>query len=290
MIKFFFSKLKVDVFNIEAVTLKQLQKIRIGHDGKNSGDGWFLKRVTVKQEGSSKYDQTFECNRWLAADEDDGQIVREFLVGGEQLLSTTSYHVRIKTGDKRNAGTDADVSLKIFGAKGDTGNQMLKKSNNVNKFESGKVDEFDFELDDIGKIEKIKIGHNGKGVGAGWFLDWIEIDVPAKGLRYKFSAHRWLAEDEGKLKELLTFLTILCYFYCILILTLTVFNHLLTTSVLLDAKNKGLIFLFAIIILSLCELSKSFISWLIFQATDFKINKTNMNFFVALAKLTFQCI
>lgn len=195
-----FESNQVDVFNVEAVQLKHFQKIRIGHDGKNSGDGWYLKRVTVKQEGNAKYEHTFECNRWLATDEDDGQIVREFLVeAGEQLLNTTSYHVRVKTGDKRSAGTDADVSLKIFGARGDTGNQVLRKSNNTfNKFESGKVDEFDFEHEDIGKIERIKIGHNGRGVGAGWFLDWLEIDVPAKGLRYKFAAHRWLAEDEGK--------------------------------------------------------------------------------------------
>ena len=38
-----FEKGSIDVFKIEAITLKNLSKIRIGHDGK--GAGWFLKQV-----------------------------------------------------------------------------------------------------------------------------------------------------------------------------------------------------------------------------------------------------
>ena len=150
-----FERDQVDVFNIEAVTLRQLNKIRIGHDGKNAGDGWFLKQVSIKQEGNPKYDHTFECNRWLATDEDDGLIVRELFVDGAQMLDTISYHVKVKTGDVKNAGTDADVTLKIYGANGDTGNKPLRTSENtVNKFERGKVDEFNIETEDIGKVNR----------------------------------------------------------------------------------------------------------------------------------------
>src|SRR2546430_2652466 len=35
--------------------------------------------------------------------------------------AATSYHVSVKTGSERGAGTDANVFLKIFGEKGDTG-------------------------------------------------------------------------------------------------------------------------------------------------------------------------
>jgi len=27
-------------------------------------------------------------------------------------------------------------------------------------------------------------------------LDYVEVDVPSKGKRYKFAAHRWLDENE----------------------------------------------------------------------------------------------
>lgn len=101
------------MFTFEAVTLKKVSKIRVGHDGKNAGAGWFLDKVIVKQEGSDKYTQTFTCNRWLAVDEDDGLIVREITLGGLQLLSTTTYNVTIKTGNVNGAGTDANAYLKV---------------------------------------------------------------------------------------------------------------------------------------------------------------------------------
>jgi len=76
--------------------------------------------------------------------------------------------------------------LKIFGEKGDSGSRELKNSENTsNKFERGRLDEFVIEADDLGKLEKIKIGHNGKGVASGWFLDFVEVDVPSQGLVYK---------------------------------------------------------------------------------------------------------
>ena len=194
-----FERNQVDVFKIEAVTLKNLHKIRIGHNGKRAGAGWFLNKVVVKQDGNPKYDQVFECNRWLAVDEDDGLIVRELFADGlgASGLNTISYHVSVKTGDIKNAGTDADVTLKMFGQKGDSGSIVLKHAENKgDKFERGRIDLFKIEADDIGKIDRIKIGHNGKGVASGWFLDYVKIDVPAKGLSYMFNAHRWLDENE----------------------------------------------------------------------------------------------
>ena len=154
-----FERDQVDVFKIEAVTLKKLHKIRIGHDGKSPGAGWFLKEVAIKQDGNSKYDHTFECNRWLATDEDDGLIVRELMAEGSQFLDLTSYHVKVKTGDIRNAGTDADVTLRIFGNKGDSGKKVLRSNDNnkSNKFERNQVDEFKIDNEDLGKVNLIFI-------------------------------------------------------------------------------------------------------------------------------------
>ncbi|XP_030851151.1 lipoxygenase homology domain-containing protein 1 isoform X3 [Strongylocentrotus purpuratus] len=188
----------VDVFTLEAVTLRQMKRIRIGHDGSGAGAGWFLDKVVVTEEGKSKSEMVFPCQRWLDRDEDDGFIVRELVPEGtSQLLSTTSYHVSVKTGDERGAATDANVYLKLFGVDGDTGLIPLKQSENTkNKFEQGRVDKFTLEAVDIGKIKYMQVGHDGSGPGAGWFLDHIEIDIPSRGENYMFAAHRWLAENE----------------------------------------------------------------------------------------------
>lgn len=54
-------------------------------------------------------------------------------------LSVNSYEVHVFTGTMFGAGTDANVYINIYGETGDTGERQLRKSNNLNKFEEGKV-------------------------------------------------------------------------------------------------------------------------------------------------------
>lgn len=59
----------------------------------------------------------------------------------------------MKTGDVSNAGTDANVYVVIYGAKGDTGQLTLRQSASFeNKFERGKTDVFKIEATDIGQV------------------------------------------------------------------------------------------------------------------------------------------
>ncbi len=91
---------------------------------------------------------------WLDTKEDDGKIVRELTLGSAaQHLDKTTYNIRIKTGDRLGAGTDANVHLKIFGEKGDTDKIRLVSSDNTsNKFEKGRIDKFTYEFDDFGEV------------------------------------------------------------------------------------------------------------------------------------------
>ena len=58
------SCLQVDEFEIEAVSLKDLEKIRIGHDGKGPGAGWFLDKVVVKDPRDPLKEFNFPCERY----------------------------------------------------------------------------------------------------------------------------------------------------------------------------------------------------------------------------------
>ncbi len=53
----------MDSFILEAVSLRELEKLKIGHNGKGAGAGWFLDKVVVKQLGSTSYDTAFPCGR-----------------------------------------------------------------------------------------------------------------------------------------------------------------------------------------------------------------------------------
>lgn len=42
----------------------------------------------------------------------------------------------------------------------------------------------------------VRIGHDGKGFGSGWYLDEVKVDIASHGQIIVFPCHRWLAEDE----------------------------------------------------------------------------------------------
>ena len=56
---------QVDEFVVEAVTLKKLKKIRVGHNSSKAGAGWFLDKVVIQPlDQPTGEPVAFECNRW----------------------------------------------------------------------------------------------------------------------------------------------------------------------------------------------------------------------------------
>jgi len=110
---------------------------------------------------------------------------------------TIDFKIFVKTGDVKHAGTDAHVHMQMFGDKGESDRFMLAKSiGHKDKFERSRTDIFEAKATDIGKLSKILIGHDGAGLGAGWYLESVRIEIPALGKCYKFDAERWL--EDGK--------------------------------------------------------------------------------------------
>ncbi|XP_006891751.1 PREDICTED: lipoxygenase homology domain-containing protein 1 isoform X2 [Elephantulus edwardii] len=201
-----FEKGNADEFTIEAVTMRKVRRVRIRHDGKGGGSGWYLERVLVREEGQPESDNVeFPCLRWLDKDKDDGQLVRELLPSDSNAtLKNYRYHISVKTGDVSGASTDSKVYIKLYGEKSDTIKQVLLVSDNNLKdyFERGRVDEFTLETLNIGTISRLVIGHDSTGMHAGWFLGSVQIRVPRQGKQYTFPANRWLDKNQadGKLE------------------------------------------------------------------------------------------
>ncbi|XP_075955406.1 lipoxygenase homology domain-containing protein 1 isoform X2 [Anarhichas minor] len=196
-----FEKGNLDEFIVEAVAIGQIRRVRIGHDGKGGGCGWFLDKVIVREEGQAEANAVeFPCKRWLDRNEDDGQIVRELVPFSDgQRLYNVDYHIAVKTGSIPGSSSDSNVFVKLYGEKGDTSTMMLLVSaNNLgNYFETGRVDIFTVETFDIGQINRLMIGHTNEGMRAGWFLDSVQLMVPVHGKQYMFPSHRWLSRDEA---------------------------------------------------------------------------------------------
>ena len=71
---------RTDEFILDCPSLGTLKRLRISHNNKGFSAGWFLDKVIVDDiENNRVYE--FPCGRWLAKDEDDGQISRDLLPG-----------------------------------------------------------------------------------------------------------------------------------------------------------------------------------------------------------------
>ena len=104
------------------------------------------------------------CGRWLDKSEDDGLIERDLDaqdadgVASEPLVR---YKVAVTTGERRGAGTDANVFIQVYGKKGQT--KEIKLDNPQNNFEAGKTDMFGFESADLGDLTKMRVWHDNSG-------------------------------------------------------------------------------------------------------------------------------
>ena len=85
------------------------------------------------------------------------------------------YEITVFSGDVKDAGTDSDVTFTIYGSDGATPEVKLEKGDE--KFERGGVDMFRMELEDVGKLRKMRIGHEGKGNRVNWYLDKVDITL-----------------------------------------------------------------------------------------------------------------
>uniref|UniRef100_A0A672RND3 PLAT domain-containing protein n=1 Tax=Sinocyclocheilus grahami TaxID=75366 RepID=A0A672RND3_SINGR len=72
-----FERKQTDTFRFpDILSLGELSKVRIWHDNSGLAAGWHLEYVDVHDDILGKKFR-FQCDRWLAKNEDDGQIMRE---------------------------------------------------------------------------------------------------------------------------------------------------------------------------------------------------------------------
>lgn len=141
------------------------------------------------------------------------------------------YKIYIYTGEADNAGTDANVTLTLYGK-----NKITRPINNIfldrNNALPGRKkplpvrtktltipniddpnDKDDFEAGDtnsiivssetdLGDITKITIEHDNTKKKAGWYLDGVKVINLNSGKEWNFPAYRWLAtdKDDGQCK------------------------------------------------------------------------------------------
>ncbi|EDO49842.1 predicted protein, partial [Nematostella vectensis] len=217
-----FSRGRTDKFAIRAKDLGKLTRIRVSRDNAGVRPGWLLDKVVIDIPAKMEQYTVFPCRCWLGMDENNMVIVRELLPGqpapddveGEfgarrdfcfpsrnflriLTLLLLYYHLTILTADKPNAGTESKVYFRLYGDKGETSDIILADER-FKRFERGRADKFVVQTADVGKLNRMVIGHNNTGVDPPWLLEEVHVDIPSRNEHYVFKCGRWLAVVNGK--------------------------------------------------------------------------------------------
>lgn len=128
---------------------------------------------------------------------------------GRAPVSPQVVGVRITTGDRANAGTDANVCIQAL-LKGNRDDWIFRLAPpakglgpfdlSKDPFEKGDRDEFPYHPGSIDQIERIRIWHDNTRHKPGWYLGRLELVVEDRRTKssypVSFQADRWLADDE----------------------------------------------------------------------------------------------
>ncbi|NXM72566.1 LOXH1 protein, partial [Serilophus lunatus] len=193
---------------VDAVELGELDKIVLLISSKTDCK-LHIKKLHVKEASKEHPTYIFEVNEEFSVGANKPKIQREiprsFVRGdkqnndidnnlneeGSQAGNVSEYTIKVYTGDKRGAGTDANVHIILYG--NEDKSEVIHLSQPLehqNPFERGKVDTFKIKTKKLGSLHSIEIGHDGKGFASGWFLEKVEITDAATNSVYCFNCKR----------------------------------------------------------------------------------------------------
>ena len=113
---------------------------------------------------------------------------------------THTYHLTVTTGVWRNAGSTANVFIKIYGTEDILEAVDLTKSSPPGRkmFGRGSVDRFVFHLEKtLGNVIKIEMWHDNSGKNSSWFLDQVRLVDKITNEKWDFFHNNWLALHKG---------------------------------------------------------------------------------------------
>jgi len=167
-------------FSILSEDVGKIKEVQIRCKDEVFNSNWFLTKINVKTESEKLFSQ-FPFHKWISK----GKIYS----ANKKLVE---YTIKFYTGDVGAGGTDANITMVIYGTRGETNPIKLNELIARNAFEAGKIDYIKLAHKNLGSIKKIRIWHDEKWLGDGWFLNKIKVKNENTGVKAKFSYYSWL--------------------------------------------------------------------------------------------------
>lgn len=186
----------VDRFNFEAPKLGKLLKISIRPKNPDFTK-WYLNKIVITDDSGMRY--KFECNCWVTQymiGKDLNSLYPTSITNSKTDIDTYVMKVTVKTSDRKEAGTNANVYLKLTTEYGNGTPIKLNSKIHGNAFEQNEVDLAFLEYDVFKELKSIIIRHDNKGIGSGWHLEYITVSTYENG-EFRFNCNCWMEGDNN---------------------------------------------------------------------------------------------
>lgn len=182
-----------DEFQVVLRSIGEIYKIRIGHDGTSGEPEWSLQTVTMEHMKSKKT-LNFVANVWLSRNQTDGDIVCELPVmkEGEPVFPLVRYHVDVHTGQVKQEATESEVSLCLYGERGDSGLRLLHRSNMPVRFQRGQIEAFQVEAVSLGNLQRVLLRCEASDTSQGLYCEKIVVKEAGTASESVFPCERWI--------------------------------------------------------------------------------------------------
>ncbi|MCB9258066.1 MAG: hypothetical protein H6612_01835 [Ignavibacteriales bacterium] len=175
-----FEKGSIDNFYIETDDLGDVEKITIWHNNKKMGADWFLDEIIIESEENKKW--YFPFYKWILGN------IKE----SANSKKAKKYYFEIVTGTLPGSGTNEEIELSIIGSENYINFFNLNSYLAEKEFKTGHTDNISITLEDIGRIEELKIQSSKKAFNSNWFLNKIKIKSEGDEDYLVFPFHCWI--------------------------------------------------------------------------------------------------
>lgn len=108
-------------------------------------------------------------------------------------LTDGGFRISVVTGDRRGAGTDANVWIRLHDVKGRKSPIISLNHTFKNDHERGETSSFSVKpILNFATLAKVELWRDSFGFGDAWFVDRIEVQDLFSCEQYVFPFHRWL--------------------------------------------------------------------------------------------------
>ncbi len=178
--------------------LPDVEQLTLTHDNLGENPGWYPLEVRLRRESDGK-EWTFRppAGRWLEAGA-DGTLEALDLTPLEAGRAYALYQIAVVTGDKPQAGTDANVYLRLYGKQSADSGDILLDNPGPDDFERDSLDTFEVWAPNVAELDYVQLHHDNSGDNPRWYCQAIVITNESAGWSWTFPVNAWIEQTSSK--------------------------------------------------------------------------------------------